>query len=71
MKNRQSATVTVAAAKAGFSPATGYRLAKATVLPSEQDRPRERRRPDPIAAIFDSQIVPLLQSARNTNGPLI
>jgi transposase InsO family protein len=63
MKYRQSATVAVAAAKAGFSPATGYRLAKAAVLPSEQDRPRGRRRPDPIAAIFDSEIVPLLRSA--------
>ena len=63
MKYRQSATVPVAAAKAGFSPATGYRLAKAAVLPSEQDRPRGRRRPDPIAAIFDSEIVPLLRSA--------
>ncbi len=53
----------VAAAKAGFSPATGYRLARAALLPSEQDRPRGRRRPDPIAAIFDSEIVPLLRSA--------
>lgn len=63
MKYRQSATVPVAAAKAGFSPATGYRLAKAALLPSEQDRPRGRRRPDPIAAIFDSEIVPLLRQA--------
>lgn len=65
MKYRQSATVPVAVAKAGFSPATGYRLAKAAVLPSEQDRPRGRRRPDPIAAIASLHVL----ATSNHNPP--
>lgn len=32
-------------------------------LPSQKKAPRERRRPDPLAEIFDAEIVPLLQSA--------
>ena len=55
--------VAVAAAKAGFSAATGYRLAQAAQLPSQKDEGRARRRPDPLAGIFDAEIVPLLKEA--------
>ncbi len=32
-------------------------------LPSQRKAPRGRRRPDPLADIFDSEVVPLLESA--------
>jgi transposase InsO family protein len=63
MKFRQTNTAPIAAAKAGFSPATGYRLAKDPRLPSHRKAPRGRRRPDPLASVWDSEIVPLLQAA--------
>ena len=63
MKHRQSDTLPVAAAKAGISRATAYRLLKDGRLPSQRAEPRGRRRPDPLAEIFDAEIVPLLQAA--------
>jgi hypothetical protein len=63
MKLRQTNSVAAAAAKAGFSTATGYRIAGEPVLPSQRGTPRERRRPDPLADIFESEIVPLLRAA--------
>jgi hypothetical protein len=32
-------------------------------LPSQKKAPRERRRPDPLAEIFDAEVVPLLKAA--------
>jgi hypothetical protein len=63
MKFRQTDTTAVAAAKASISVATAYRLEKDTRLPSQKKMPRERRRPDPLADIFDAEIVPMLQAA--------
>ena len=63
MKFRQNDVVAVAAAKAGFSTATGYRISGDPRMPSQIAEPRGRRRPDPLAAIFDAEIVPLLRSA--------
>ena len=63
MKHRQSDPVPLAAAKAGISRATAYRLLKDGKLPSQKTEPRGRRRPDPLADIFDAEIVPLLQTA--------
>jgi hypothetical protein len=62
MKARQSERPTVAAAKAGFSIATAYRIAQDPRLPSQKAAPRGRRRPDPLAAVWDSEVVPLLIS---------
>ena len=53
--------VPVAAAKAGISSATGYRIKSDPVLPSQKKKARGRRRPDPLAAIFDKEVVPMLQ----------
>jgi hypothetical protein len=61
MKFRQTETLPVAAAKAGFSASTGYRFEKDPRLPSQKKAPRGRRRPDPLAAVWDSEIVPLLK----------
>ncbi len=63
MDNRRNDSVTIAAAKAGFSPATGYRLLEQATLPSQAKAPRERRRPDPLAGIFEEEVVPLLEAA--------
>ena len=63
MTFRQTHSVPVAAAKAGISQATGYRLQADPTLPSQKKIPRGRRRPDPLADIFDAEVVPLLQSS--------
>lgn len=52
MKSRQTSTPTVAAAMAGCSRATGYRIDADPRLPSQKKLPRERRRPDPIAHLW-------------------
>ncbi len=63
MKFRQTDPVTVAAAKASFSTSTAYRLEKAPALPSMGKAPRARRRADPLAELFEAEIVPLLKEA--------
>ena len=63
MKLRQEHRVEVAAAKASLSRATGYRIEKNAQLPSQVKKPRGRRRPDPLADIFDAEVVPLLKAA--------
>ena len=63
MKHRATDPIPVAAARAGFSAATGYRIAQDPRLPSEKRAPRERRRPDPLAAVFDTEVVPMLETS--------
>jgi hypothetical protein len=63
MSFRQAETPTIAAAKAGFSTATAYRIEQDPRLPSQKKAPRARGRPDPLAAVWDSEVVPLLKSA--------
>jgi hypothetical protein len=63
MKFRQNEAPIVAAAKAGFSASTAYRFERDPELPSQKKRPRGRRRPDPLADVWESEIVPLLESA--------
>jgi hypothetical protein len=63
MKSRQTSSPTVAAAMAGFSRATGYRIEADPRLPSQKKAPRGRRRPDPIAHLWEAEIVPLLEAA--------
>src|SRR6266498_1469388 len=48
MKSRQTQPPAIAAAKAGFSTATAYRIEADPRLPSQRRKPRERRRPDPL-----------------------
>jgi hypothetical protein len=62
MSFRQSETPTIAAAKAGFSAATAYRIEQDPRLPSHKKTRRGRRRRDPLAAVWDSEVVPLLKS---------
>lgn len=63
MKLRQNHPIEVAAAKAGMSRATGYRIIEDPKLPSQKTKMRTRRRPDPLENIFDAEVIPLLQSA--------
>src|SRR5271165_1390196 len=62
MSYRQTRDAAVAAAKAGFSTATGYRIENDPRLPSQKKAPRGRRRPDPLADVWDSEIVPILKT---------
>jgi transposase InsO family protein len=62
MKSRQSNAPAIAAAKAGFSTATAYRIEADPRLPSQKKTPRGRRRPDPLATVWDSEIVPILEA---------
>ena len=63
MKFRQTDAPPVAAAKASFSTATAYRFEQDDRLPSHKAAVRGRRRPDPLADIFDTEIVPMLEAA--------
>ena len=54
MKSRQNHGPAIAAAKAGFSTATGYRIESDPRLPSQKKKPRGRRRPDPLAGVWDN-----------------
>jgi hypothetical protein len=50
-------------ANAGFSTATAYRIEADPRLPAQKKKPRGRRRPDPLAGVWDSEIVPMLEGA--------
>jgi transposase InsO family protein len=63
MKSRQNHGPAIAAAKAGFSTATAYRIESDRRLPSQKKKPRGRRRPDPLAGVWDNEIVPMLEAA--------
>jgi hypothetical protein len=63
MDQRKTHSPEAAAAKAGFSTATAYRLEADSRPPSQKKAPRGRRRPDPLAAYWDAEIVPILKAA--------
>jgi hypothetical protein len=63
MKSRQTHAPAVAAAKAGISTATAYRIEADPRLPSQKTTPRGRRRPDPLAGVWEGEIVPMLEAA--------
>ena len=63
MSFQPSNTTAVAAAKAGFSTATGYRIKNDPRLPSQKTPVRGRRRPDPLADVWDAEIMPMLKAA--------
>ncbi len=63
MSYRQNYNTAVSAAKTSFSTATGYRIENDPRLPSQKKAPRGRRRPDPLAEIWDAEAVPILKAA--------
>ena len=60
MNLRRTDSPSVAAAKAAFSTAAAYRIESDPRPPSQKQTARTRRRPDPLAGIFDEEVVPLL-----------
>lgn len=63
MSLRSTHDVPVASAKAGFSTSSGYRLEGDPRLPSQKKEPRGRRRADPLAEVWDSEVLPMLKAA--------
>src|SRR5450631_3803670 len=63
MKIRKSKSQVLAAAMAGLSERSSRRIESSVTLPSQKSRRRWRSRPDPFAQVWDTEIVPLLQSA--------
>ena len=63
MKSRLTVKKPAAAAQAASSLRTAYRIENDPRLPSQTPAPRGRRRLDPLIAIFDSEIVPMLEAA--------
>lgn len=63
MHHRRTHTRQIAAARAGISASTGARLDADPRLPSQHRTPRGRRRPDPLIAVWEAEIVPMLQAS--------
>lgn len=63
MSYRQTLSPEAAAAKAGFSTSTAYRIEDDPRLPSQKAAPRERRRPDPLVPYWEPEVVPMLKAA--------
>jgi transposase InsO family protein len=63
MKSRLTVKKPAAAAQAAISLRTAYRIENDPRLPSQTPAARGRRRPDPLIAIFDAEIVPMLEAA--------
>src|SRR6202790_1849375 len=63
MKSRLTVKKPAAAAQAAISLRTAYRIENDPRLPSQTPARRGRRRPDPLIAIFDAEIVPMLEAA--------
>lgn len=63
MDYRKTLSPEAAAAKAGFSTASAYRIEADPRLPSQKAGPRGRRRPDPLEPYWDAEVVPILKAA--------
>ena len=62
MRFRHIDSPAAAAAKAGFSTASAYRIEADPRLPSQRKKPHGRCRPDPLAGVWEDEIVPLLET---------
>ena len=65
---RRKLTQEVAAAKVGISLRTARRIEQSAALPSQRPVRCWRTRTDPLASVWDSEIVPLLQRAPGLNA---
>ena len=63
MSYRKTHGTDVSASKSGFSAATGFRIENDPRLPSQKKRPRSRRRPDPLAEVWEAEVMPILTAA--------
>ncbi len=63
MNLRRNHSPAIAGAKAGFSTAAAYRIEKDPRLPSQKKARRERRRADPLADVWDNEVIPMVRAA--------
>ena len=63
MHHRRTHSREVAAGRSGFSATTGARIDGDPRLPSQKQLSRGRRRPDPLALVWEAEIIPMLQAA--------
>jgi hypothetical protein len=63
MNFRLNHSPAIAGAKAGFSGATAYRFENDPRLPTQKKTLRKRRRADPLASLWESEVIPMLKDA--------
>ncbi len=63
MSLRRTHSPAVAGAKASFSTSAAYRFEKDPRLPTQKKSPRERRRADPFADVWENDVLPMLKAA--------
>ena len=71
MKFYQTNSTAVAAAKASIRSAKAYRFEANPRLPSQKQPPRGRRRVDPLADVFDAEVVPMLEASHGLRPAVI
>ena len=67
-QHRQKLTQVAAAAKAGLSERSAQRIEHSEALPSQRETRAWRTRTDPLEPVWDSEVVPLLESDGALNG---
>lgn len=67
-QHRNKLTQVAAAAKAGISERSARRIERSDALPSQRPSRSWRTRGDPLAAVWDAEVVPLLQADPQLNA---
>jgi hypothetical protein len=67
-EHRNKLTQVAAAAKAGISERSARRIERSDALPSQRPSRSWRTRHDPLAAVWDAEVVPLLQADPQLNA---
>ena len=67
-QHRNKLSQVAAGAKAGLSERSARRIEGAQSLPSQRAQRRWRTREDPLSAVWDSEVVPLLQTDARLNA---
>ena len=67
-QHRNQLSQVASAAKAGISERSARRIEDANHLPSQRPERNWRTRPDPLEAVWDSEVVPLLQTDARLNA---
>ena len=65
---RRTATQEIAAARMGISVRSARRIEKAATLPSQRGPRTWRTRVDPLAGVWDAELVPLLEAEPGLQG---
>ena len=67
-QHRNQLSQVASAAKAGISERSARRIEDANHLPSQRPERNWRTRPDPLEAVWDSEVVPMLQTDARLNA---